>query len=58
MTTPVLKAPQVPDFALSPELQQFRAFVRDYATSSLGDAAAIDAEVKFPRAQVDRKSVV
>ncbi len=54
MTTPVLKAPQVPDFALSPELQQFRAFVRDYATSSLGDAAAIDAEVKFPRAQVQR----
>ena len=40
---------QVPDFQLTPELQQFRAFVRDYAQKHLGGAAKYDADVKFPR---------
>ncbi|MDO8349086.1 MAG: acyl-CoA dehydrogenase family protein [Planctomycetota bacterium] len=50
MTTTVSsKAPQTTDFALSPELQQFRAFVQDYASKHLGAAAVYDSEVKFPR---------
>ncbi len=44
--------PQVTDFQLSPQLQQFRAFVRDYAAANLGDAAAYDAEAQFPREPV------
>ena len=40
---------QVPDFQLSPQLQTFRAFVRDYAHKHLGHAAQYDAEVQFPR---------
>ncbi|MEO6596003.1 MAG: acyl-CoA dehydrogenase family protein [Planctomycetota bacterium] len=44
---------QVPDFALSLTLQQFRDSVRDYANKHLGNAAAYDAEVKFPRAAVE-----
>ncbi len=39
--------PQVTDFQLSPTLQEFRDFVRDYA-QKLGGAARYDAEVKFP----------
>jgi alkylation response protein AidB-like acyl-CoA dehydrogenase len=53
MTNPsASKVPQVVDFALSPELQQFRAYVRDYAQKHLGGAAVYDAEVKFPRAAI------
>lgn len=48
-TTAVANIPQVADFVLSPELQQFREFVRGYAQRHLGGAAAYDAEVKFPR---------
>ena len=44
--------PQVPDFDLSPELQTFRDYVRDYAQKHLGDAAKYDAETKFPREPV------
>jgi len=40
---------QVPDFQLSPQLTEFRAFVRDYAQQHLGKAALYDAETKFPR---------
>ncbi len=40
---------QVPDFQLSPQLQEFRTFVRNYAQKHLGNAAKYDAEVKFPR---------
>ncbi|MCA8951423.1 MAG: acyl-CoA dehydrogenase family protein [Planctomycetes bacterium] len=40
---------QVPDFQLSPELQQFREFVRDYAAKHLGRAAEYDSNVEFPR---------
>ncbi|HEX5051070.1 MAG TPA: acyl-CoA dehydrogenase family protein [Planctomycetota bacterium] len=43
---------QVPDFALAPALQQFREFVADYTKKHLGDAAAYDAEVRFPREAV------
>jgi alkylation response protein AidB-like acyl-CoA dehydrogenase len=49
MTTATSKAPQTTDFALSPELQQFRTFVQQYANENLRDAASYDAEVKFPR---------
>jgi butyryl-CoA dehydrogenase len=48
-STATQSQPQVVDFQLSPELQQFRAFVREYAANNLGDAAAYDAEAKFPR---------
>ncbi|MBL8724904.1 MAG: acyl-CoA dehydrogenase family protein [Planctomycetes bacterium] len=48
-TTAVANVPQVADFVLSPELIQFRDFVRGYAQQHLGGAAAYDAEVKFPR---------
>lgn len=44
--------PQVGDFQLSPGLQEFRAFVRDYAQQHLGKAAQYDAEAKFPREPV------
>jgi len=40
---------QVPDFQLSPQLTEFRAFVRDYTQQHLGKAALYDAETKFPR---------
>lgn len=40
---------QVPDFALSPHLAAFRDTVRRFAAEHLGDAAAYDAEVRFPR---------
>lgn len=43
---------QVSNFQLSPALQEFRAFVRDYAQQHLGAAAAYDAEVRFPREPV------
>ncbi|MBM4060484.1 MAG: acyl-CoA dehydrogenase [Planctomycetes bacterium] len=52
MATPAARAPQVVDFALSPELQQFRATVREFARQHLGAAAACDAEVRFPREAV------
>jgi alkylation response protein AidB-like acyl-CoA dehydrogenase len=47
--TTAATVPQVPDFSLSPELQKFRAYVRDYAQKYLGGAATYDAETKFPR---------
>lgn len=50
--TPALAGPQVVDFELSPELQQFRAQVQTYAKDHLGDAARWDAEVTFPREAV------
>ena len=53
MTTTVARTPQVSDFELSAELQQFRAFVQDYAREHLGDAARYDAEARFPRAPVE-----
>ena len=40
---------QVPDFSLTPELLAFRDSVRTYAKEHLGNAAAYDREVKFPR---------
>lgn len=50
MTTTATASPiQVPDFQLTPQLQEFRAFVRDYAQQHLGKAAVYDAETKFPR---------
>jgi len=48
-TTAVGNVPQIQDLALSPELQQFRAEVREYCAEHLGDAAGYDAEAKFPR---------
>jgi butyryl-CoA dehydrogenase len=44
----MITQPQVTDFQLSPALQEFRGFVRDYAQKHLGGAARYDAEVKFP----------
>ncbi|MCU0865069.1 MAG: acyl-CoA dehydrogenase family protein [Planctomycetes bacterium] len=44
---------QVPDFQLTPELQTFRSFVRDYTQKHLGNAARYDAETKFPRDAVE-----
>ena len=35
---------QVSDFSLSPDLQNLRGFVADYALQQLGDAASYDAE--------------
>ncbi len=53
MTRTVTQSPpQVPDFQLSPALQEFRAYVRDYAQKHLGNAAYYDAETKFPREPV------
>lgn len=50
MTTTATASPiQVPDFQLSPQLVEFRDFVRDYAQKHLGKAALYDAETKFPR---------
>ena len=50
MTTTATASPiQVPDFQLTPQLQEFRDFVRDYAQKHLGKAALYDAETKFPR---------
>jgi butyryl-CoA dehydrogenase len=50
MTSTVTQSqPQVADFLLSPALQEFRSFVRDYAQKHLGDAASYDAGAKFPR---------
>jgi alkylation response protein AidB-like acyl-CoA dehydrogenase len=43
------QSPQVPDFSLSPGLQQFRDHVRDFTARHLGGAAAYDAEARFPR---------
>ena len=40
---------QVPDFSLSPELQKFRDYVREFTDNHLGDARRYDAEVAFPR---------
>lgn len=51
-STVAQREPQVPDFQLSPALQQFRTFVRDFANEHLGDAARYDAEAKFPREPV------
>jgi alkylation response protein AidB-like acyl-CoA dehydrogenase len=48
-----IKAPQIVDFTLSPELQRFQAEVRDYARQHLGRAAEWDAEMEFPRSAVD-----
>lgn len=48
-TTAVGNLPQIQDFSLSPELEQFRAEVREYCAQHLGGAAAYDAEVRFPR---------
>jgi alkylation response protein AidB-like acyl-CoA dehydrogenase len=48
-TTAVGNVPQIQDFSLSPELQQFRAEVREYCAQHLGGAAGYDAEAKFPR---------
>ncbi len=45
-------APQLTEFTLSPDLVRFRDQVRDYTQQHLGDAAACDAEAKFPRAAV------
>lgn len=42
-------APQVVDFALSAELQQFRAQVRAFAQEHLQHAATYDEQAKFPR---------
>jgi alkylation response protein AidB-like acyl-CoA dehydrogenase len=54
MTSTMTSSPiQVSDFQLSPELQQFRAFVRDYTHKHLGNAARYDAEAKFPRDAVE-----
>lgn len=39
---------QVPDFQLSPELEQFRASIREYADQHLGRAREYDANVEFP----------
>lgn len=50
--TPAATAPQVIDFELSPELQQFQQRVRAYAEQHLADAARWDAEVEYPRAAV------
>ena len=50
MTQPATAAvPQLSEFELSPELSRFRDQVRDYTKNHLGNAAAYDAEVKFPR---------
>lgn len=50
MTTTATASPiQVPDFQLTPQLVEFRDFVRDYAQKHLGKAALYDAETKFPR---------
>ncbi len=50
MTSPTAEsAIQVADFSLSPELQKFRDNVRDYTQKHLSEAAACDAEAKFPR---------
>jgi butyryl-CoA dehydrogenase len=50
MTTTATASPiQVPDFQLTPQLVEFRDFVRDYAQKHLGKAAVYDAETKFPR---------
>ncbi len=40
---------QVPDFSLSPELAAFRDTVRTWCRDHLGNAAAYDAETRFPR---------
>ena len=48
-TTPASANVQVPDFSLTPELLAFRDSVRTYAKEHLGNAAAYDREVKFPR---------
>jgi alkylation response protein AidB-like acyl-CoA dehydrogenase len=54
MTSIMTSSPiQVPDFQLTPELQTFRSFVRDYAQKHLGNAARYDAETKFPRDAVE-----
>ena len=52
MTSTAVSSVQVSDFSLSPELQKFREFVADYARQHLGEAAACDAEAKFPREAV------
>jgi alkylation response protein AidB-like acyl-CoA dehydrogenase len=54
MTSTMTSSPiQVSDFQLTPELQQFRSFVRDYTQKHLGNAARYDAETKFPRDAVE-----
>ena len=54
MTSIMTSSPiQVPDFQLTPELQDFRSFVRDYTQKHLGNAARYDAETKFPRDAVE-----
>jgi alkylation response protein AidB-like acyl-CoA dehydrogenase len=54
MTSLMTSSPiQVPDFQLTPELQTFRSFVRDYTQKHLGNAARYDAETKFPRDAVE-----
>jgi alkylation response protein AidB-like acyl-CoA dehydrogenase len=53
MTSTVTQSqPQVADFQLSPALQEFRAYVRDYAHKHLGRAAHYDTAVEFPREAV------
>ena len=51
MTT-TTTSPQVPDFELSPGLQQFRDRVRAYADEHLADARRYDTGVEFPREAV------
>jgi alkylation response protein AidB-like acyl-CoA dehydrogenase len=49
MTDTAVQGAQISDFNLSPELQGFREFVRDFANKNLRDAAKYDREAKFPR---------
>ena len=44
---------QVPDFELTPELQQFREQVRAYTKEHLQRAAEYDREARFPKEAVD-----
>lgn len=44
---------QVADFQLSAELLEFQQKVRAYANEHLGEAAAYDSEVRFPREPVE-----
>ena len=50
--------PQIVDFELSSELQQFRDKVREYATTKLGDAQRWDREASFPREAVKAAAAV
>ena len=52
-TTTTDSTTQVADFELSTELKEFRQKVRDYTAEHLRDAAAYDAETRFPREPVE-----